>query len=103
MKVFFVFCVLFLNGAYFPFYIILPFFTDVNSVEMADRQDYFYCYCYIPSKFLFDAFFTGQFLRAVNSLRTEVVTDTRLLVISYKSIVHTLVRKVACVHVCMRV
>lgn len=92
MKIFVVGYVMFLLCSWFPFYSFLPLFVNVNDSYWNYLQKQLYAAMFIIPKGLFDVYFTGQFLRALYNLQSAATQDNRLIIIAYKSVVHTVIR-----------
>ena len=65
---------------------------DVNSPKAIESELYLYVYVYVPGTFLFNFYFTGQFVLSIYRLRRIEAArrDRRLEVIAVKSVVHSL-------------
>ena len=88
----YLYIVLILLGTWIPFYTLLPIFMDVNSPKAIESELYLYVYVYVPGTFLFNFYFTGQFVLSIYRLRRIEAArrDRRLEVIAVKSVVHSL-------------
>ena len=75
-----------------PFYTFVPLFFDVNKAKIVLISYYLYDFVYLPSFFLFHAYFTGMFALSIQRILRSDILDGRLLLMARKCVIHSTLR-----------